>query len=90
VNYLPRRLAERLARRPIRSVSSWRLRRGFGEYEDLSLAQDRSAFVAMKSRTGMSAAKLLFLSGTGRATAAFGISVGMLMPSVSLFLRKSS
>ena len=90
VNYLPRRLADRLARRPIRSVSSWRIRRGFRAYEDLSLAHDRSAFVAMKAGTGMSTAKLRLLSRATRVTAPFGISVGMLMPSVSLFLRKPS
>jgi 2-polyprenyl-3-methyl-5-hydroxy-6-metoxy-1,4-benzoquinol methylase len=88
VNYLPRRLADRVARRPIRSVSSWRLRRGFRAYEDLSIAHRTSAFVAMKAGIGMSALKLRLLSGATRATAPFGLSIGMLMPSISLFLRK--
>ncbi len=88
VNYLPRRLAALVARRPIRSVSPWRVRSGFGGYQDLSLGKRASAFLDMKAGMGVSPAKLRLMAAAGRAVAPLGISVGMLMPSVSLFLQK--
>jgi 2-polyprenyl-3-methyl-5-hydroxy-6-metoxy-1,4-benzoquinol methylase len=88
INYLPRGLANRLARRPIRSVSARRVRGGFRGYEDLSLIRDSSPFLVMKTRMGTSPRSLRLLATAGSALAPFGVSVGMLMPSLSLFLRK--
>jgi 2-polyprenyl-3-methyl-5-hydroxy-6-metoxy-1,4-benzoquinol methylase len=88
INYLPRGLANRLARRPIRSVSPREVRGGFETYQDLSLIRDSSPFLAMKARTGTSPRKLRLFAAAGAALAPFGVSVGMLMPSLSLFLRK--
>ncbi len=88
VNYLPRG-ADRLLRRSLtRGVSAWTLRAGFAGYEDLGLSED-AILLKAKATMGLTQAKLGAAAVSAKVLRPFGISVGMLAPSMTLLLRKT-
>jgi SAM-dependent methyltransferase len=88
INYLPRCLDKRLFGRPMqRGIWPWLVRRGFGPYEDLLLVKEE-AFLQAKLRTGASQRQIRLLSFAGKCSKRAGISVGMLLPSMFMVLRK--
>jgi SAM-dependent methyltransferase len=84
VNYVPRRIDRLLGRSPARSVAPWEIRRALPGYT----GEDSGAFFEAKARMGVSAAAIAAARAVGRAIAPLGITVGELLPSLSLILRK--
>lgn len=91
-NYVPRPLDWLLDgnRRLRRGVSPLCLRFGFGRYEDVGRLDKGRSFVEAKRRMGWPSIRLLSASVLGRCLAPLGVSLGMLMPSSCLVLRKQS
>lgn len=89
-NYLPRIFdsilpGQRLRRR---GVWPWVLRFGFGDYDDLNYLDHDRTFLESKSRMGISQRKLRFLSLASSCLRPLGLSVGLILPSVTVILRK--
>lgn len=89
-NYLPRRFDRLLRRKPSRGVPPWKLRHGFGsDYEDLFRGRRATLrYIELKRLMGWKGWKLHMLRGLGAAFAASPISVPLLLPFATVFLRK--
>jgi 2-polyprenyl-3-methyl-5-hydroxy-6-metoxy-1,4-benzoquinol methylase len=90
VNYLPRALDPLLppdARR--RGVTAWTLRDAFPGYEDIGLKGRGRDLLAMRSAMGLVGEESLAMTAAARVAARFGVSIGMLLPSIVLLLRKA-
>ncbi len=93
VNYLPRSCDSLFlgrGRSLQRGVWPWRLRSALAGYEDLVRKDRGRALLQAKGREGLSATKWDMLRLVNRWANWLGISVGMLMPSCCLILRKRS
>jgi len=89
VNYIPRALDPLLppeARR--RGVTAWTLRDAFPRYEDVGLQSRGRNLLAMRSAMGLVGEESLALTAAARVASRFGVSIGMLLPSIVLLLRK--
>lgn len=89
-NYVPRSLSDVLfqIKPPERSLWPWEIRRGFRQYENLDLADAGRAFLAARRAMGMARTKYLVLTLAIPTLRAFGVWAGLLMPSMSVTLRK--
>lgn len=89
-NYLPRALDGALfgSKPPERGVWRWEVGQGFGRYENLDLADCGRAFLAARRARGMGAARYLTLSRVIPILRVFGVWAGLLIPSMSVRLRK--
>lgn len=97
VHYLPSRLARQPPRagepgsagawRP-RSLSPRRLRSAFAGYEDLILRDAGQGFARVKAKMGAGLLTRAGLLALGRLGRPLGLSAGMLLPSITLVLRK--
>jgi len=89
VNYLPRFVDGLVDRHFERGVAPWRARRGFGPgYQDLSIADRSGAYLESRKRMGMSSGKRLALAAGAWMLAPLRLSVGLVTPSLALWLRK--
>jgi SAM-dependent methyltransferase len=90
VNYLPRSFDSVFLRgRSLqRGVWPWQLRSAFAGYEDLIRKDRGRGFLEVKSRAGLPPRKRRILSAINRVADRCGVSVGILMPSCCLLLRK--
>ena len=91
VNYVPRALDSLLppdARR--RGVTPWELRAAFPTYEDAALADRGRALLHARSAMGLRGEDSSAMVAAARVAGAFGVSIGMLLPSIVLLLRKPS
>lgn len=89
VNYLPRALDPLLpaeARR--RGVTAWTLRDAFPGYEDMGLKSEGRELLAMRSAMGLRGEESLAMTAAARVASRFGVSIGMLLPSIVLLLKK--
>lgn len=84
LNYLPYALRGETTR----SVSPFRIKRGFRGYEDLALADHSRMLLDAKSRAGLSPQKRRVAELAQRTLAPLGLTIGMLAQSFSLLLRK--
>ena len=95
LNYLPRAVDRLIGRKLPRGVFPWTVRHGFGgSYENLDYLDSGRMFIrareAFGEAFGMSRAKLSVLRLLSVLCHACGFSVGMLLPNMSMTLRKSS
>jgi ubiquinone/menaquinone biosynthesis C-methylase UbiE len=90
VNYLPRSLDRLFTKSGSLQRGSWpwQLRRGFPGYENLDLADRGRAFLEARRRMGMRPSRLRVLAALHRVLCPLGLSPGLLLPSVSMTLRK--
>ncbi|MGK3996292.1 class I SAM-dependent methyltransferase [Sorangium sp. So ce1024] len=88
MNYVPRSLRPLFPGRSIYSVFPWELRRGFGDYADIS-QQDRGRLIVdLKAKMGMSRPKLMAFSAANRVLGPLGAHVGYVAPTITLVLQK--
>ncbi len=88
-NYYPEALDFLLpGGKPQRGLWPWKLRGAFLGYHDLFLEDRGFTFLRSKERGGFSPGKLRSLKMTNAAANAIGFSIGMVMPSICLMLRK--
>ena len=90
-NYVPRAFDSVLFRSrtgPQRGLWPWEILRGFGRCDNLDLADRGHAFLAARRAAGMARAKYLTLKLAIPMLRAFGIWAGLLIPSISITLRK--
>jgi len=91
VNYLPPRLDHILfaGQSLERGVFPWQILRGFGDYQNADLASNGKAYLAAKASMGIPQNRLQILRITNRLLGLFGITVGLITPSISVTLRKA-
>jgi 2-polyprenyl-3-methyl-5-hydroxy-6-metoxy-1,4-benzoquinol methylase len=91
VNYLPRTV-DRMIGRPIqRGVWPWQMRHGFGRhYSDVLADKGASVYLEAKRKMGLSGVKMGMLTAAAGVMKLFGVSVGEVMPSMFLVLRKNA
>ncbi|WP_437308922.1 class I SAM-dependent methyltransferase [Sorangium sp. So ce388] len=88
MNYVPRALRPLFPGRSIYSVFPWQLRRGFGDYADIS-QQDRGRLIVdLKAKMGMSGPRLMAFSAANRVLGPLGMHVGFVSPTVTMVLQK--
>ncbi|WP_437289539.1 class I SAM-dependent methyltransferase [Sorangium sp. So ce406] len=88
MNYVPHPLRPLFPGRSIYSVFPWQLRRGFGDYADIS-QQDRGRLIVdLKAKMGMSRPKLMAFSGANRVLGPLGMHVGYVAPTITMVLQK--
>jgi hypothetical protein len=74
--------------RSIYSVFPWQLRRGFGDYVDIS-QQDRGRLIVdLKAKMGLSGPRLMALSAANRLLGPLGMHVGCVSPTITMVLQK--
>jgi SAM-dependent methyltransferase len=66
------------------------LRKNFEPSQDLQLQDCGRLFVQAKAEMGMSPLGIRTITAAGRLAAAFGLSIGMLMPNICMVLRKQT
>jgi len=90
VNYLSPRLDHILfAGQDLeRGVFPWRILRGFGDYQNADLIAGGKAYLDAKASMGVARNRLQILSMTNRLLGLFGITAGLVTPSISVTLRK--
>lgn len=90
VNYLPRSFDPLLFKKstPVRGVSPLQVCFGFGRYENLDLTDKGHAFLLARRRMGISWSKYLLLKSLNLICPSIGISVGLLIPNMSVTLKK--
>lgn len=89
VNYLPRAIDALLASSPMqRGIFPWEARFGFGDYDNLDWTDRCRAYLEARARMGMPAVKRLTLQAASLVCACFGVTVGLLTPTISVALRK--
>ncbi|HHI94768.1 MAG TPA: class I SAM-dependent methyltransferase [Gammaproteobacteria bacterium] len=91
VNYLPPRLDHILfaGQNLERGVFPWQILRGFGNYQNADLTANGKAYLAAKASMGVAQNRLQILRITNRLLNLFGITVGLVTPSISVTLRKA-
>ncbi|WP_437977063.1 class I SAM-dependent methyltransferase [Sorangium sp. So ce295] len=88
MNYVPRLLRPLFPGRSIYSVFPWQLRRGFGDYVDIS-QQDRGRLIVdLKAKMGLSGPRLMALSAANRLLGPLGMHVGCVSPTITMVLQK--
>jgi 2-polyprenyl-3-methyl-5-hydroxy-6-metoxy-1,4-benzoquinol methylase len=89
-NYVPRAFDGVLFRSqpPERGLWPWEILRGFGRCENLDLADRGYAFLAARRDRGMARAKYLTLKLAIPILGAFGVWAGLLIPCISVTLKK--
>ena len=88
MNYVPRALRPLFPGKSIYSVFPWQLRRGFGDYADIS-QQDRGRLIVdLKAKMGMSGPWLMAFSAANRVLGPLGMHVGFVSPTVTMVLQK--
>lgn len=90
VNYLPGFLDRLLfgGRAIEKGTFPWNIRYGFGKYENVDLAEGGRSFFEAKRRIGLSSKKLLVLKTINTLTRPIGVWMGLILPSLTLTLRK--
>lgn len=71
-----------------KGVFPWDIRYGFGQYENVDWANGGCSFIEAKRRIGGPACKLLVLKTINAITRPIGIWMGLILPSLTLTLRK--
>ncbi|XXX79480.1 class I SAM-dependent methyltransferase [Sorangium sp. So ce134] len=88
MNYVPRSLRPLFPGQSLYSVFPWQLRRGFGDYADIS-QQDRGRLIVdLKAKMGMSGPRLLAFSAANRLLGPLGMHVGFVSPTITMVLQK--
>ncbi len=88
MNYVPRLLRLLFPGRSIYSVFPWELRRGFGDYVDIS-QQDRGRLIVdLKAKMGLSGPRLMAFSAANRLLGPLGMHVGFVSPTITMVLQK--
>lgn len=91
VNYIPRWVDHLIGGGDLqRGVSPWALCYGFGHHYVNADVHDRGgAYVEARRRMGAAAGRVRLLRAGSAVAARFGLSLGLLTPSISVILRKS-
>ena len=91
VNYLSPRLDNILfaGQNLERGVFPWQILRGFGYYQNADLSSNGKAYLAARASMGIARNRLQILSMANRVLSLFGITVGLVTPSISVTLRKA-
>jgi SAM-dependent methyltransferase len=87
INYIPERFDALIFgdRKPQRGVAPWRVRHGFGPYENLDWLDHGRAYVEARSHFDPPQRGLRLANWVSRR---FGMTLGLLTPSISVTLRK--
>jgi len=91
VNYLSPRLDNIFfdGKNMERGVFPWQILRGFGRYQNADLTSNGNAYLAAKKSMGVAHNRLQILRIANRLLSLFGITVGLVTPSISVTLRKA-
>ncbi|WP_437679204.1 class I SAM-dependent methyltransferase [Sorangium sp. So ce131] len=88
MNYVPRRLHGLFPGRPVHSVFPWELRRGFGDYADISKQDHGRLIVDLKAKMGMTGPRLAAFSAANWLLRPVGLHVGFVSPTITMILQK--
>ncbi|NOX75395.1 MAG: class I SAM-dependent methyltransferase [Gammaproteobacteria bacterium] len=71
-----------------RGVFPWQILHGFGDYQNADLNSGGKAYLAAKTSMGIARNRLQILRAANRVLSLFGVTVGLVTPSISVTLRK--
>lgn len=88
MNYVPHPLRRLFPGRTVESVFPWELRRGFGDYADITQKDRGRLIVDLKAKMGVARSRLEVFTAANRVLGPLGVHVGYVSPTITMVLQK--